>query len=312
MVSKTTLVLAIAIPLALLCIATFGAAAFLLHSLNQLKAAHRHSVASNTFTREISRVQLPGFSRHQINMAFTDFVEVMGDFLRKWVHLDEVLSSHKHSTAQIEAILSPLVSEQAPMADGEKKVSIIFTNPHLYTPDEICSAFESPETRIKMLEYILTSALLESVSLQGDPSNTLLPFAPEDVSSLNRLHKAIQSLDLSQNVQCHIANFWMRNVNENLSSRSQYHKLVDSLLDPYLPINGHISLRHKDFDKVIDKAVEFGKKVTGQCPGSTMWRWGKRDDVAWFRTSPMLLDPALCDVDRVSEGVDAHDTLDNR
>ncbi|PVH77031.1 hypothetical protein DL98DRAFT_279001 [Cadophora sp. DSE1049] len=301
MTSKTTLALAIALPLALLCIAfVIGNAVLLVRSGNQRKALYRAGTELAKVQKQLDAFPRPGskdlhefeFFREDIASAYGSFFVAVCMHIRKWVDLEGKSSpAKKDSVARIQAILFPKPPPSEPFNEGMD--TTLFSNPHQYTVEELCSAIEARETRHDMFQYILISIMLKAVTLREDATSTLLPFMLDDVRSLAKIHEAIRTLHLSGRVSGHIANFWIYKSSPALNSstsstRSEYYKVVKFLFEPYFATDADMFQHQVDLNDVLDKATEFGKKVSGRAADHIETRWGKRDDVDWIVTYPAL------------------------
>ncbi|KAH7369539.1 hypothetical protein BKA65DRAFT_544272 [Rhexocercosporidium sp. MPI-PUGE-AT-0058] len=299
MVSKTALALAIALPLALLCL---GIAVLLLRYRDQRNTAYR-SWGIASFELAEAQKQLTAspavennnltphpFSEDDLNFAYMDFGVALSEYVHKWALHDEPPIPKSHSAARIEGILFPEPPKPIPINEGTDRS--LFPNPHNYTPNEICSALATRKTRCDMLEHILMSIILKDISLQGPPTTTLLPFEIGDVRELNKLHEAIRTIGLKGKVIYHIANFWLYNSkpcsNRESVRQQEYHTLVESLFEPYFLPNADKSKHRHDLNKVLEKAAEFGKRMTGTVLGHIELRWGERDYVEWIVTDPAM------------------------
>ncbi|KAK0114031.1 hypothetical protein ONS95_014272 [Cadophora gregata] len=304
MTPQTALAVAIALPLALLCIATLiGSAIILARSANQrrllacdLSSAKMELAKLQKQVAAFPRVGPTGFEsqffREDIESAYGSFFVTVNSHVRRWIeHGGKSSPPRKDSVARIEAILFP--KPPAPSSFNKGMDTTLFSNPHQYTVEEICSSIEDNETRHAMLGHIVMSILLKAVTLRKDATSTLLPFATVEVRSLAKLHEAIRTLYLTTPVARHIARYWIYaslpdNNNATKNKRSEYRDVLESLFEPHLPVNADKFCYHADLNDVLDNAIEFGKKVTGRTSDHIETRWGNREDVDWIVTHPAL------------------------
>ncbi|KAH9222388.1 hypothetical protein DL95DRAFT_381215 [Leptodontidium sp. 2 PMI_412] len=292
MASKTTLALAIALPLALLCL---GSVALLFRYRDQ-----RNKAFISRFELEEAQKQLSAFpaannpnplvfSRDELISAYWGFSVALDHYVYKWALPDEPPIPGKHSAARIEALLFPELPHLMTIDEGTDRR--LFPNPHHYTADDICSALGDRKTRNNMLVHILMSIILKDVSLEGPPTLSLLPFEWKDIRDLNKLYHAIRTLKLDGRVIDHIARFWMYNSKPNsdtVTRRQELGTLARSLFEPYFLPDADKLTHDIEFAKVLDEAVEFGKRVTGCAEDHIELRWGERDDVEWIVTMPAM------------------------
>ena len=203
MTSKAALALAIALPLAMVSIAfIIGSATLLFRLRNQRRESSRLDTELLNVQKQLAAFPKPGsedlhpneFFLEDISLAYGSFLVAVCQHVRKWIDLESTSSPpRKDSVPRLQAILFPEPPRLLPINEGMD--TALFSNPHQYTIEEICSAIEARGTRHDMFQYILMSIMLKGVTLREDAVSTLLPFTPDDVRSLAKLHGAIRTLN---------------------------------------------------------------------------------------------------------------------
>lgn len=105
----------------------------------------------------------------------------------------------------------------------------------------------------------------------------------------------------------HIANFWVTNSDKRYSDgrREEYHELLETLFEPYFTANtpDEKLRRRKEFNEVLDKAVEFGIKASGHPFDMVEFRWLPR------KTDSITLKPAIVALEYKGEEVEHTEEL---
>ncbi len=204
MISRTTISLAVALPLVVCILVLLAICTILLVRLRRQQSSIQQTVndtseppdqrprSSRRLRRESRDAHEFAVSQEELHDAYSHFVHSAIMYARNWIADDD--SPRNDSAARIEAILYPEPLEPHPMND-DVDVSI-FTNPHEYTTMEICSLLESNADRTFMAAHILTAVLLKSVLLHegGDRFLWLLPMLPHDGKSLAKLQRLIRGV----------------------------------------------------------------------------------------------------------------------
>lgn len=129
--------------------------------------------------------------RRTVQESFGTFAFLLGSYAVSWVN--EKGSSSFGSSAHIESILFPKPA-QTNGQDDDGSSPFIFPNPHRYTPSEIQSLLQQDGTRSSMFQHIVSSVILQNVSVNGPPGQTILPLLPEELRDLKRMLELIQGL----------------------------------------------------------------------------------------------------------------------
>lgn len=127
----------------------------------------------------------------ELHSAFMSLRVAVDDYTMNWLVGS---SPFNDSPSRIEALL---FAEPEPNHSLNVNKDIrIFCNPHNYTPAEIKDHLgHDSRRRSEIATHLIVSIILPSVSLDGDPFKTLLPFRPATVCALDRLFTSIRNVD---------------------------------------------------------------------------------------------------------------------
>ncbi|RDL31967.1 uncharacterized protein BP5553_09369 [Venustampulla echinocandica] len=299
MISRTAVVLAVALPLSLCLLILLATCAILLFRLRHHRTEdHLHLQELHHANDERAKLEkkLAGFpkawdksisdwwfSRDEVKYSYLDFYGALGSYVEKWIaSAGTPYSSRNESTARIEAILFPDPPPPHPLTDG--KDTRVFPNPHQYTPAEISTLLEH-NNREGISHHIIASILLKAISIEGNPHQTLLPFQPMEVHSLHKLRAMIWGVECNT-VPVHISKFGVYYAKQpqkkmcpvKESPRADFITLFESLFDPYFKTKSpaDVTQRRLEFDAVLDTAIQLGMKIVGSSHERYEFCWGAR------------------------------------
>ncbi len=195
MVSPTSLVLAATL-LLLLCLLVFLGRLLLrarqLHAFGAIdieRLQNKYTILEEKLAaypkKWTSNSQDTGFSKDDVDFSLAVFSCALAHYCDRWICSD--LSPKNESVTRIEGVL--FAEPRRRFGDRDMR---IFPNPHQYTPAEICTFLERRETRESIVLHIMCSILLHAISLEGNPLESLLPLASDDMDALASLKTMVR------------------------------------------------------------------------------------------------------------------------
>ncbi|KAF4635922.1 hypothetical protein G7Y89_g2159 [Cudoniella acicularis] len=325
MISETSLALAITLPLLLCVCILLSIFAFLFlrfrrHRTQQQQAFEQELNQANDKIATVER-QLAKYPKvwggpgvHNTDLAdsdsnllssYCDLASSINIYLGKWIVYGSSSPTIKDSVARIEALLFPEPPPIEFITQG--KDTSLFPNPHNYTPEEICTLLENSRTRKPMFHYILFSILLKSISVEGNPRQSLLPLQPVDIYALDKLRDLIRGVEcmflsllpytllsfemwankflgsVFSKVPVYISRFAIRNAERpspDYYKKTPYLELFNSLFEPYFRTQSAPDKlqRAADMDGFLDAAIQHGLRALGVGFDKIEYRWGARRD----------------------------------